>query len=346
MTKIMKKILFAVLMLTALLFTSCDNDDIEIVYEQTNHVTVSLTDFTSCYEHSAYGVFNSSYGRSIVVRVLFYNSNGQLVDSIRTYSTDLKPVKKDIRLASGKYTAVATLTFADKKYNEYWILTNKEDLSTVYLETPYIPSLWSIISYASQEFSIESGKTTELQLTPKPVGSSVTLYYNNFQYSSKTNMNNGKVSDSGVRWIGLLTQNFANGYKLNPKASERYIYAPTSTGNNWWYLDSNEPDDYNWTTYFRDDMYSTSYILAPECKLCFGYQMEGESGFSPVGEAKYTIENGKNYYGIWDWINGQGNPYFGLRSNNSPMHTLSNAKQFLEERTKIGFIEIPQYREK
>ena len=72
----MKKIFFATLALTALLFTSCENDDIEIVVKDSSNVSVSLTNFFSSYDFQdtqhdvdnasdIYRVFNSEYGMQI-----------------------------------------------------------------------------------------------------------------------------------------------------------------------------------------------------------------------------------------------------------------------------------------
>lgn len=348
MTIIMKKILFAALMLTALLFTSCDNDDIEIVYEQSNYVTVSLTDFLSRYPSSDFSEFNSKHQLSIVTRVLFYNSNGLLVDSILNFSTNTDPVRKEIRLANGKYTAIATLTFAYSDKSQVWDLVDRENLNTAYITNGnYIPGWWYIMSYASKEFSVESGKSTELQLTPTPVGSYMYCSYSNFQYASKTDYSKGKVSDNKLRVIGILTQKKASGYKLNPASTEKYIYEATSSGSNWWYLDRNEPDDYGWTTYFRDDMGSGCYILAPECNITFGYVEEGHSGFESAGEDTYSFKSGATYIAYWDYLGIEYSyPFISEYRSNAPKQLLTDVKQYFSEKTKIDYTAITQCRKK
>lgn len=345
----MKKILFAALALTSLLFTSCENDDIVIDMGGTNPVsiTVSLSDFFSCYDFTDtkhdisqipdfYRTFHSEGEQYIQTRVLIYNSNGMLVDSILTYNTNTNSVSKDIKLAEGKYTAVATLTFADKDKDPWWTLIDKESLNTVYIKYNY-RSWWNLMSYAAQEFTVSEGNGVELTLKPKPVGALCYVYYQNFQYASRNDCLTGKVSDNGVRNVAVYTQNLAIGYRLNPKNSDKYIYLDDAGTGTWYYLHKYEPEDFDWT-YFQTNLYGFFYILAPRCKVTFGYILEGDDGFNGKGEATYDITTGETYLAYWDWIK-VGNPYFGIADNNhwnsygAPVVEATNPTMFVDKTT-------------
>lgn len=340
----MNKLFFAALTLIAILFTSCGNDDIDIetpANVNPVNVTVSLSKFFSGYNYNDtkhnvtllsdyYRSFNSEYELYIQTRVLFYNSNGFLVDSIINYSTNTNVVNKTIKLAEGKYTAIATLAFASKTDgydSSNWWLVDKENLNSAYLDGPYpgqsvLASTFMLLSYASQEITVEKGKSTELSLTPTPVGSMVYCFYENFQYRTRTDLNNNNIADNKVRKIGILTQNFATGYKLNPNASDRYIYQDDAGMSSWWYLNHCEPSDFNYT-FFQKNIYGYFYILAPKCSIVFGYMKEGDTGFSDQGMATYNITNGQTYLAYWDWLQ-VGNPYFGKADNNH-WHSYANS---------------------
>lgn len=347
----MKKIIIAALALTAMLLTSCENDDILIEDIDTSNpvnVSVTLSDFFSSYNFhdtkhdisiaEEFRTFNSENDLYIQTRVLFYNDRGLLVDSILTYSTNTNEVTKTLKLAGGKYTAVTTLTFAIKPEgnNSYWDLKDKENLNSAYMDASYRWSKWSILSYASQEVTVEKGKTTTIQLKPKPVGALGYAFLQNFQYA---NQQSKEVSDNKVRRIAVYSQNIATGYKLNPDATDRYIYLDATQTNSWYTLFVAEPNDFDssWT-FFKSNLYGFFHILAPKCNIQFGYILEGESTFNGYGEATYSITTGMTYLAYWDWFK-VGNPYFGKADNNhwntynAPMHEMPNAEKFLDKST-------------
>lgn len=173
------------------------------------------------------------------------------------------------------------------------------------------------MSYASQSISVTAGRTTNISMTPAPVGALGYMFAQNFQYKNEASF--GTVVDNGVRSIALYSQKVAEGYKMDPNASEKFIYKQ-ATGTGSWYFLSNEltPSDFPMSKdygYFRTNLISYFYILAPSFNAEFGYMLEGESGFNGYGEANYTITNGQTYLAYWDWFQ-RGNPYFGVADNN------------------------------
>ena len=326
----------------ALFVTSCTNDDINIeTRDSVNdvNVTVSLSNFISGYNFNDtrhdisvtedFRTFNSEFDKYIHVRTLFYNSQGFLVDSLITYSSTTNTVSKSIKLAAGNYTVITTLNFADEEDSagSWWDFYDKEKLSTAYLSPYRRDRIWSIMSYAAQTITVSSGNTTNVSMTPSPIGALGYMYLQNFQYKNEATY--GTVADNGVRSIALYSQNVADGYKLDPNASEKYIYLEATLSGSWYYLSSNlEPSDFSLSKdygYFRTNLYSYVYILAPSFNAAFGYQLDGENFFHSYGQGNYTIQNGQTYLAYWDWFQ-VGNPYFGEADNNH-WHTYdSNVK--------------------
>ncbi len=346
----MKKYIFAITAFTALLFASCSNDDIEIeTSEDINDVsvTVSLSDFFSSYnftdtqhdinvQEKSYRTFNSESGLYIQVRTLFYNSRGNLVDSLLTYSSNTNAVTQNTKLAEGQYTAITTLTFAYKTtsgdYRSYWwALTDKDKLSTAKL-SEQSRSRWSILSYEAKTITVTPESTTTLTMSPSPVGSLVYMYFQNFQYENESSY--GTVTDNDIRRLSLFGRNLATDFVLNPDASEKYIYRDDAGSDSWWYLYSFEPSDFDddWT-YFQSNLYSFFHLLSPNPTIIFGYELDGENYFHPYGEGTYNIQNGKTYLAYWDYFQ-VGNPYFGIADNNhwntysSEVKALAPAKRF------------------
>ena len=326
----MKKIIFSALYGLLLFTVACSNE--EILIEKDNNVndvnvTVNLSNFISNYnfrdtQHDisvseSYRTFNSENGLLIHVRTLFYDSQGVLVDSLVTYASTTNQVSRNIKLAEGRYTVITTLNFAEKENykNSWWWLCEKEKLSTVYLAPRNMQSLWSIMSYASQSVRVETDEVTNVSITPSPIGALCYMYCQNFQYENEAN---SERKDNGVREIALYSQNVANGYRLNPNASEKYIYRKATETGSWYYLKSFEPSDFSESNkygYFRTNLYSYTYILAPNFNFTFGYSLKNENYFHGYGEQNVALVNGKTYLAYWDWFN-VGNPYFGIADNN------------------------------
>ena len=338
----MKKILFAAISLVMILLTtSCSNDEI-IVEKDTKvndvNVTVSLSNFFSSYNfydtqhdinvNDNFRTFNSEGGIYIQVRTLFYDNNGVLVDSLLSYSTNTNSVSASKKLAEGNYTVISTLTFASKNSGDdasFWLLSNKEKLSTASLLVPNRFTEYSIMSYDAKTITVRSGQSTSVSMAPAPVGALGYMFCQNFQYKNAATY--GTAADNGVRKIAVYSQNIAISYKLDPNSREKYEYMDDAGQDNWYYLEVFTPQDFDdsWTC-FKSNLYSFFYILAPNPNLQFGYMLEGASGFAGTGGQRYNIENGNTYLAYWDWFQ-VGNPYFGIADNNH-WHSYSNSKVY------------------
>lgn len=344
----MKKIYFATLLLVAF-FSSCTNDDIDVVEDgRVNlvNVSVSLSKLFSTYNYNDtkhgitvsedYRTFHSESGGYIHVRTMFYDANGVLVDSLVSYSANTNTVNSTIKLAPGNYTVVSMLSFAGDDTGErntwFWSLKDRENLSTA-VAMPTTPadrfSKWCIMSYEAKKLTVIEGNANTISLTPSPVGTVCYMFLQNFQYLNEATY--GTVADNGIRELAVYSREIADGYRLNPRASEKYVYRDDS-GDMWYYLSGPQrPQSFNkdWT-YFKSNLYDYFYILSPIQTLCFGYTLEGESDFHGYGMNTYDIESGKVYLAYWDYFT-VGNPYFGVADNNH-WHSYSNsAREFIQE---------------
>lgn len=327
----MKKLIYSALSLALFFTTSCSNDDILVETDSKVNdvnVSVSLSNFFSSYDFydskhdiniaDEFRSFHSEANGYIQVRTLFYNSNGVLVDSLLSYSVNTNTVTSSLKLSEGQYTAISTLTFASKTTGDdasLWTLVGKEKLSTAYLECKNRFTKWSILSYQAKSFTVTKNQVTSLSMSPSPIGALGYLYFQDFQY--KNSSSTSATADNNIRALCVYSQNVASGYKLDPNATEKYLYLNDAGTNSWYYLsDKLEPSsfDTSWT-YFQSNLYDYFYILAPRPKICFGYVLKGESTFHAYGEGTYTINSGRTYLSYWDWFQ-VGNPYFGIADNN------------------------------
>lgn len=336
----MKKFLYILSILSVAFLSSCDNKAIpeSIIDPPENKysvdVTVSLSNFFQCYDfqdnlHSDvpplseyYRTFNSEYGLYIEARTLIYNNNtGLIVDSLLTYSKNTNPIKETVKLPRGKFTAITTLSFAIEYQNKFipywWNLIDQEKLSTVKFYNLDNESPWSILSCSSIEFEVNESKSNSISLAPSPVGAICYFVMENFHTTPE---DAPLVVDNGIRFIKIYTQKYAYAYYLdnNMDPSDRFVYANATEHNYWIPLDEETPSEYNDDWIFFEGnggLCSWFYILAPQCNIEFGYILDGEESFHDYGEANYTIQSGKTYLAIWDYLY-VGNPYFGLADNN------------------------------
>ena len=173
------------------------------------------------------------------------------------------------------------------------------------------------MSYESKEITVAKGKTIDVNMQPSPIGSLVYWRLDNFSYTKESDYPNN-VSDNTIRKLTIYSRNKAVGYKLNPKAVDKYIYKDALGTNSWnWLSDQLIPTSFNddWTFFQLPYLYDFFYVLDPNPTICFGYILEGKDTFEKYGEHTYNITNGRIYLAYWDYFK-VGNPYFGIADNN------------------------------
>lgn len=330
----MKKISYYIIALISFIFISCSNEDILIettVPEITGSVVVNvpLTNLIQSYDFydtkhdidisDSYRTFNSENGLYILYMSLFYDkATGSLIKGIHGHSKDTNSKVIKTELPIGRYYVITTLyfTYASSGLDsekDYWTVYNGSNIRTAKMKNNNHYNQWAVMSVSTNEMEVITDMQTSINANPQPVGALCYLYLQNFQYRDETV---SSVSDNGIRNLSLYTQNLATYYNLDPNATSKYDYVADAGQNYMYYLSVNTPDmfDSNWT-FFKSNMYDFCYILAPKCDICFGLTPEGAEGFSPYGNATYSIQSGKVYLAYWDWFK-VGNPYFGIADNN------------------------------
>lgn len=312
---------------------SCTNEAIEIdsvmtpepVYYNKLTLTIDPTDLFSSYKYEdtrhsidqlsdEYRTFNSKYDMLIQARTLIYNRSGELVDSIVNYLDNTNSINVEKTLESGDYYAVNTLTFATKDKDSFWYLKDKEKLSTVKMLPRNRYSIWCIMSYSSELFSIKKDEAARVVTKPKPVGCVAYVFFQDFQYKSQSTY--GTVEDNGIRKLSLYTKSKTESFNLDPNNTNKYNFLK-DIGDSWYSAYSTVPSDYqdgSWT-FFKTNLYGYCYLLDPSINLIFGYVLDGKTTFNGYGEGTYDLEAGKMYLAYWDYFK-VGNPYFGIADNN------------------------------
>ena len=151
-------------------------------------------------------------GRNTIVdTVLIYNQAGNLLKKLGAETKTLQPLTIEAGdLPNGTYTLLAWQTTRDKDGKIAWFLSDEEQLSTVNLYTIYDVFLYTrALGAASATITIEGGNT-EINLSPKPLGSIIELRVDNL------------TEDKGYTGVTLIGPNsqYVIGCRLDPSLSE------------------------------------------------------------------------------------------------------------------------------
>lgn len=331
----MKKIIYIPVLLAAMLFTACENEEISIELKQAAHmgqltVNIDPTGLFSSYTYedthhhnikplsTQYRTFNSAYGNKIELRSLFYNKdNDLLVDSVVTSLTNTNTYTQSLELPLGDYTVVSTLSLIvtnGERTLPIWQLANREKLSTANMQPRTLGNEWCLLAVSTDDVKLTSDGQVRLNTAPMPVGSIVYSRFENFQYVSEETKET--VADNGIRQLSIYTRNYPISYNLDPKAPNKVNFRNDGGENSWYAYNEIQPQKISpdWT-FFKGNTYSYFFTLASNAKIKFGYTLEGKSTFNGYGEQTVNIEPGKTYLAYWDYFM-VGSPYFGIADNN------------------------------
>lgn len=219
----MKKILYSLLAVLAMVMSSCSNDDIEVI--KTGGVTVNV---------NTQGVYNE-FGISddiskrirddkegIKVFSFLYDENGNLLTQKESLQFDYNTASFTYNgLAQGNYTLLLVETLVDGSTGEssFWKFENTEKLSEVNVAQLHNQVVFPyVLGVSTEQFSIE-GKEQMLSFTPKGIGSMIQFYTFDFAKSDFID-------------VGFGTDDIIKYYKFNPKLSrsERFYSDKTNSG--------------------------------------------------------------------------------------------------------------------
>ena len=124
----MKKILYSLIAVLAMVMSSCSNDDIEISRQTTFKINPA-TVVEGLYEYNA-GDMQSLYNNEKLNIALFiYDRNGNLVNNdLQQFSAYTQIMTSNQMLPKGDYTGIA-VSYVSSSI-EYWEIVNTEKMST------------------------------------------------------------------------------------------------------------------------------------------------------------------------------------------------------------------------
>lgn len=303
----MKKILYIMLALVALLTTSCSNDDIIIETEGAHQkLTYSISTQNMYNEFSIYNditkiLRDGSY--CVGVSTYVYNSQGNLVTTRYTGQYNLNNIQENFtELPEGKYTFVTieTLSNTQDKFDiEIWGIENTEKLSTLKITQKYDKIAFPYaIGVATNTVTIKSGNNT-VNAIPTAIGSIVTLTFLNFD-------------ESPYEYVGLETEDMLNHYLIDPtiERSEKFKEDLTKSG----YTNLRIACLISGSSSITESI----YILECRANECFAVRPAGITSWSnwPSNETNVTLEDGASYY-AGAYYKGEHTPfdvYFGDQS--------------------------------
>ena len=287
----MKKILFAIVALVALILSSCSNDEIEIVESQPKGVFTCNVNVTSLYDEfdMTNDITEMIRDKKYAIRVyaLLYNPKGECVKSLYSTTTRLSTLGiafKDIE--EGNYTLVTIQTCIPKNSAGEYVMNafdieNFSKLSTLALKQKLRNVyFYHAVGVATQQIYI-SEDNRSVAVTPKAIGSLLHILYCGYNKSSYLN-------------LGFATRDIISDYKLDPSISrnERFITDLTASGY------TNIRSEKTNTT--EDIVANTVYVLEKSIQWYIAWQ-EDESA---VTDKKWThyqaktqnLSDGQTYF--------------------------------------------------
>lgn len=164
-------------------FSSCTNDDIIINYTTNFKINPSgvISPFTYEINTGELESFDSSY--KLRIRLLIYNSLGNLVASDVQYFTNYASImNSSLGLEKGDYTAIATTDVV--RYNgqnvtfSFWSLTDSTYLAnTKITDNGKIGYQYKILGISKLDFSVVGASKTSETINVKPAGALSCVYY-------------------------------------------------------------------------------------------------------------------------------------------------------------------------
>lgn len=171
----MKKILYSLIAVLAMVMSSCSNDDIEIARAISVKVNPSGVIAPFTYENKAGELESFSTDYKLRIHILAYNDKGILVAQDVQYLKNYASIANcNLNLERGAYTIAAVTDVV--KINgsniktEYWKISDTEKLSTTKItDAGLIGGQYKILGMDIQKMAI-GDNNNECKLNPQPVG--------------------------------------------------------------------------------------------------------------------------------------------------------------------------------
>lgn len=218
----MKKILYSLIAVLAMVMSSCSNDDIEVI--KTGGVTVNVNtqgvynDFDISDNISDF-IRDEDYG--IKVFSFLYDKNGKLLDKNETLQFNYNTVSFTYNgLPQGDYTLLLVETLVDGNTGEssFWKFENTENLAEIRVAQMRNEVLFPFVLGVCTELISIGEKDQMISFTPKGIGSMIQFYAFDFAKSNFVD-------------VGFGTDDIIKYYMFNPKLShsERFYTGKTTS---------------------------------------------------------------------------------------------------------------------
>ena len=208
-----------------------------------------------------------------------YNSQGDLVDSIKTQQYSLNNVTLTRSLAKGDYTILTIETLVDPADNmpTYWRFDDTQKLSTVKMSQVYSnTSLYEVVGETATNINLSGNK--EIAITTKAIGSLVRFWPFHFKNTSYATIYFG-------------TTDILDYYSFNPQLSRDEKFTEKLSEPNFF-----TTRGFELTPEESDYYLVTIYCLESKIHYKFGVQSDAEvNSWWPWAEGDANLEDGKIY---------------------------------------------------
>lgn len=309
----MKKILYSLIAVLAMVMSSCSNDDIEVIKTggvNFNVSTQSVYDDFEVAELFKNNFLSGSY--NIGVYTFVYDEEGNLAASDSLYTKTFGSVEQRFgNLLCGEYTAITVemLVDADDNYqSDAWRIIGKEKLSTLEIvhkdyidsskeddEKSYDAYWYMAVGYIATKLNVENKSEQILNVIPKGIGVVIDTYMTNFDQSN-------------FKALFFSTKNQPVGRYLSPNYTDedrfhydRYTAKDTYVVRGGARMTS-MPKIYNPSIYLLEE---------GEVQCCFAAHKENADGtlnlrFTPYPNdyTRLSVRDGKTYIGGFNYLGG------------------------------------------
>lgn len=236
----MKKILYSLIAVLAMIMSSCSNDDIEIARAISVKVNPSGVIAPFTYENKAGELESFSTDYKLRIHILAYNEKGILVAQDVQYLKNYASIaNSNLNLERGSYTIAAVTDVVKMNGSniktEYWKISDTEKLSTTKItDAGLIGGQYKILGMGIKKMVI-GDNNNECKLNPQPVGALCLVeWYNIHTFPTVT-----QYALDMTKRCDFLQFNELGGYEISEKNENgafkwRLIYLEPSknTSNN------------------------------------------------------------------------------------------------------------------
>lgn len=299
----MKQYIALLSVLLTVIFTSCSNEDIEIINSSNlkiNITTQSVYDDFECSEPFK-NRFLGGKGYSIGVYSFIYDEKGKLTSSDSTFVDTFQRITQEFKtLNKGNYTLI-TLEMLVENDNNYaspnWVIIDKESLETIKIVNKNYTSYWySAVGLYTSSLSIDSSQDLEKNVNPKGIGTIIKNEITNFDVSK-------------YACVEFFTKDQPKGRLLSPSydGEDRFVYDHYNESNTWTARGYN----YNKSGLSSDIAFDVYLLEEGLIRYCFGalsLNSDGnlDSSFYPCPSknSTFTVRDGSIFYGGYHYIGG------------------------------------------